>query len=216
MILCSSCNINPKVFKNGLCRVCNFKGKNNPFYGSSRKGENAPGWKGGKGLTGDKYIKIYYPDHHGKRKGSIVLQHRLIYEQYYNCCLLKWTKIHHINGNKTDNRIENLLPVFNSQHSIIENSTRPLFIKCLMCNSDKTHIQKSNGRDRWFPYENLGYLCDICNRMKKYCEYIPKKCYFCKTTKSFNTYGRPHWYNYKDNSFVCRVCYNRHIRIRKK
>lgn len=214
ILLCSDCGKYPKVFKNGLCRRCNFKGSNNPFYGSSRKGENASNWKGGIGLTNDKYIKVYNPDHHSKRKDNIVLQHRLIYEQHYNVCLLKWTKMHHINGDKTDNRIENLMPVSNSQHSIIENSTLLFDIKCLVCGSNKSDIIKKNKRYKWFPYQNIGYLCGRCHRMKKFCIYIFKKCYFCGTNKSFNTYNKPHWYSYNKDKYVCRKCYNKYMRKR--
>lgn len=66
-------------------------------------GSNNPGWNGGRGsLTSRGYIEIK----HGKNRGK--LEHRVVYEEYYNVKLTKNQNIHHKNGIKTDNRIENL------------------------------------------------------------------------------------------------------------
>lgn len=47
---------------------------------------------------------------------GVVPEHRRVYEEYYLCSLLPWVQIHHINGDKRDNRIENLKPLNRSQH----------------------------------------------------------------------------------------------------
>lgn len=39
------------------------------------------------------------------------MNYRKLYEGEYNCCLLSNTDIHHIDGNHSNNMIENLLPV---------------------------------------------------------------------------------------------------------
>ena len=49
-----------------------------------------------------------------KRKSSKI--HRIIYERYYNCCLLPYIEIHHIDGNSKNNAIENLIPVTALEH----------------------------------------------------------------------------------------------------
>ena len=49
-----------------------------------------------------------------KRKNSKI--HRIIYEKYYNCCLLPYIEIHHIDGNSKNNVIENLKPVTAIEH----------------------------------------------------------------------------------------------------
>lgn len=59
---------------------------------------------------GPRYKRIYVD---GKR----VLEHRYIMECYLNRHLKKNEHIHHINGNKHDNRIENLMIVSPSQHT---------------------------------------------------------------------------------------------------
>ena len=65
--------------------------------------ENNPLWKGGEGfVTKRGYREIK----HGVNRGK--LEHRVIYEQHYGIQLLPHQNIHHINGDKLDNRIENL------------------------------------------------------------------------------------------------------------
>jgi hypothetical protein len=88
-------------------------------------GEKNVNWKGGISLHHSSgYIMVLkYED--GKRK--YVLQHRLIYEEYYKVCLLRWTDVHHINGNKHDNRIENLIAMMHVEHTRMNNKTKPPF-----------------------------------------------------------------------------------------
>jgi len=88
-----------------------------------RFGKNAAHWKGG--LAYDQgYISVYSPNHPKKANKRYIRQHRLVYEQHYNCCLLPYTDIHHINGDKTDNRIENLQAINRSNHLKIHNKIR--------------------------------------------------------------------------------------------
>jgi hypothetical protein len=66
-------------------------------------GENHYGWKGGEPtVNGKGYLEIKHGEHRGR------LQHRVIYENHYNVTLLPYQNIHHINGDRKDNRIENL------------------------------------------------------------------------------------------------------------
>lgn len=62
------------------------------------------------------YIQRLRPDHPNVNKKGYVMEHRLVYEEYYKCCLLPWAEIHHINENKKDNRIQNLMTLSTSQH----------------------------------------------------------------------------------------------------
>jgi hypothetical protein len=52
--------------------------------------------------------------HEMKRKNSKI--HRIIYEKYYNCCLLPFIEIHHVDGNHNNNDITNLKPVTALEH----------------------------------------------------------------------------------------------------
>jgi len=66
-------------------------------------GSNNRLWKGGEPTVDG---KGYLTFRHGELRG--VKQHRYIYEQHYGIKLLPHQNIHHINGIRTDNRIENL------------------------------------------------------------------------------------------------------------
>ena len=83
-------------------------------------GEKSPSWKGGKISNGAGYILIYksnhpYPNHSDKK---YVFEHRLIMEKKLRRYLKPEEKIHHIDGNGTNNQIKNLMLCANaSEHA---------------------------------------------------------------------------------------------------
>ena len=75
-------------------------------------------WKGGT-LVKMGYIMEYAPDHPASKAGKgYVMQHRLVMERSIGRYLLPTELIHHINGDKQDNRLENL--EIKSQHDHIK------------------------------------------------------------------------------------------------
>lgn len=62
------------------------------------------------------YVYIYSPEHPNKDTGNYVAEHRLIMEKHIGRYLKSEEIIHHINGIKTDNRIENLVIVNKHNH----------------------------------------------------------------------------------------------------
>lgn len=77
-------------------------------FPNSRFGENSPRWKGGIRKTKAGYIRIYAPDHFHTTKEGYVMEHRLVMEKHLGRILSRKEIVHHINGKKDDNRIENL------------------------------------------------------------------------------------------------------------
>jgi hypothetical protein len=93
------------------------KGKPNPIGASNspfKKGSQHIFWKGGR-LKHEGYIMIYTPDHPYANK-NYVKEHRLVMEKKLKRYLEKWEIIHHKNGIKDDNRIENLEIVVAKKH----------------------------------------------------------------------------------------------------
>ena len=111
-------------------------------------GSKHPNWKGGRTIDLDGYIRIKNWQHPFHDSRGYVREHRLVYEEYYHCILLSWVDLHHKNGNKRDNRIENLLPMSKSQHSILEHTKDMSDRICVKCGNNKTHIEP-NGTPHW-------------------------------------------------------------------
>ena len=79
------------------------------------KREKSPAWKGGK-RTRQGYVMLYMPDYPSSACDGYVCEHRLIMEKHLGRYLEKWELVHHKNGIKDDNRIENLEIVISQKH----------------------------------------------------------------------------------------------------
>jgi len=104
--------------------VCRYADHSESMIGL--RGEKNYYWKGGRLKSTEGYIKIYLPEHpHGDIKGYI-LEHRVIMEKHIGRYLSPSEQVHHRNGIKNDNRIENLKLFSGNPHSEE--------IKCPHCN----------------------------------------------------------------------------------
>lgn len=88
----------------GLCRPCIGLLKVNAHFG-----EDHARWNGGRTKTRKGYVWAKAPlDHPYRAKTGYVLEHRLVMELYLGRYLYPYENVHHKNGIRDDNRIENL------------------------------------------------------------------------------------------------------------
>jgi hypothetical protein len=135
--------------------------------GHQNRVSTSKSWKGGRKICGDGYIVVKKWNHPYCDVQGYVLEHRLVMEKYLGRYLDPNEVIHHINKNKSDNRIENLMLFENhSKHQIYEKIKDMSDRICLLCKSDKTYIDK-HGYIKWHRHDN-GFICIKCynNRRK--------------------------------------------------
>lgn len=65
-------------------------------------------WRGGRVIDQDGYVLIKCPDHPARDRHNYVREHRLVMEQTLGRYLQPQEVVHHKNGDKQDNRPENL------------------------------------------------------------------------------------------------------------
>lgn len=196
----------------------NFRNKNGN-YNNGRSNERG-------------YIKIKAYTHPFAPKNKYIRFHRYVLEIYYSIkfgipiyILSCWFDIHHINRNRSDNRIENLKILTKSDHTILTNKTERIYKQkhdntiCLLCNSKTTYKDKK-GYYHWSRYKD-DYICKKCKdilnkkpykrtkpykkkRLKRWIVKPVRICFICKTNESV-TNNRSMWYKYK-NFDICIKC----------
>ena len=80
------------------------------------KGSKSKNWKGGRTMLNG-YVLVYVPNHPNTNSTGYVRENRLVMEKKLGRYLTSDELVHHINGIKDDNRIENLKLMSASEHS---------------------------------------------------------------------------------------------------
>lgn len=90
-----------------------------------RYGPDHPLWNGGRHFTGTGYIKILLPDDPQADSKGYVLEHRVVARQLVGGRVLRSDElVHHKNGDKHDNRLENLEILTREEHTSIHTKER--------------------------------------------------------------------------------------------
>ena len=74
-----------------------------------------PNWKGGRRISSGGYVELRIPEHPRARQNGYVFEHLIVSEKHYGELTRDYV-IHHINGSKQDNRIENLMVLSQKEH----------------------------------------------------------------------------------------------------
>lgn len=86
-------------------------------HGHNFRGEGNRQWKGGRAMSSQGYAMVRAPGHDNARQNGYVLEHRLVMSNHLGRPLDDNEIVHHINGIKTDNRIENLAITHRPDHA---------------------------------------------------------------------------------------------------
>ena len=177
-----------KIFK-GLYRYCECPGKDgngckvlipiikkdHPVFqrfafnhkNIGKFGKNAPGYK--TGIIEDKkrgYATIIRRHHPYRDKNNRVYLHRYLKELDLGYYITREYDVHHINGDKRDNRPENLEVLLRGDHTRQHNPVIDMTGRtCLSCGIKYEERLESNKR-QWYEYKN-GFICSACNIKEK-------------------------------------------------
>ena len=103
--------VNGSSLRNGTTKSCGCF-RNEMF--SSRRGEANSKWKGGRCKRGD-YIIVHKHRHPKANSRGYVYEHVLVMSEFLGRLVEKGESVHHLNGVRDDNRIENL-ELWSSSH----------------------------------------------------------------------------------------------------
>jgi len=115
------------VFK-GYCENCGAAiwrpplSRNQRFCGhkcralAMNSGRHSPNWKGGRKVSVRGYVLVYLPGHQMADSNGYVKEHRLIASCVFGRNLSPKEAVHHVNGDRADNRPENLQVMSIGEH----------------------------------------------------------------------------------------------------
>jgi len=107
------------------------------------------------------YNYAVVPEHPNRTKNNYVLEHRVVMENYLGRLLNNDEVVHHINGNKKDNRIENLEVFSNEEHAKLHGARvghKMVMLKCPWCQKVFSIEKRQSFLDKHNKYQ-----CNCCS-----------------------------------------------------
>lgn len=103
------------------------------------KGSESKKWKGGKTRNHSGYVMVWVAPMH-----QYQYEHRMVMEKFIGRSLTSDEFVHHKDGNKTNNSIENLEIISNSEHTSLHLKERYAnrIIRFSECHPDRKHFAK--------------------------------------------------------------------------
>lgn len=136
---------------------------------SGQPGQKNPNWKGGRSVASNGYVLIKAPGHPHADVRGYVYEHRMVAVEHIGRPLRPGEIVHHINGDKTDNRWSNLEVLPSRAHHHVEHRTsdrglrlpdEPNEIVACVCGCGATFARYDalNRPRRYIPGHNLREL----------------------------------------------------------
>ena len=109
---CAECGV--EIWRNGrLCKPCDGKRRIEAYSSGAN-----PNWKGGRTIDKHGYVQLRVErGQHKPGTQQYVREHRKVWEDAHGPLPTSYI-IHHLNGIKDDNRLENLAAVSRSDHHV--------------------------------------------------------------------------------------------------
>ncbi len=123
-----------KAYKLGLRKSAEIEHLNRS---EGNRGVHSGNWNGGVKVTKSGYRQILRPNHPRADIHGYVMEHIAVWEDATGVLVPMDCCIHHLNGNRTDNRIQNLCMMKKSAHTAFHNSLR------IVSNETKKKISES-------------------------------------------------------------------------
>lgn len=108
-----------------------------------RIGDKSCNWNGGKKINKKGYVLILNKNHPNCDSNGYIFEHRCVIEEYIGRYITEEEIVHHKNGIKNDNRIENLQLMLKSEHTKLHHigSKRSSKTRNLMSTKAKERLQ---------------------------------------------------------------------------
>ena len=120
------------------CYQSQRKGVSRPYMWGRFLAEKSSNWRGGR-YKSDGYVWVYCPEHPTAKDKRYVLEHRLIVEKFLGRYLKKAEFVHHKDGKRDNNKLNNLVLLNAGEHSILHSKDREVagwsrkYASCVLC-----------------------------------------------------------------------------------